>query len=164
MTLSKAPSPHDLFTAARTQIFSEHGALRARLGETLSVGDAAAGGDRAAVAELPRLVICCLAELKGHLGFEESVLVPLLAASGQSGKTDAASLVRTHRDQRERLGRLIERATSAREPPLLAAELRSLVDEVFTDMAEEERNLIRAQIVAVGEATAPFLVELRRPV
>jgi hypothetical protein len=130
MTLSKAPSPRELFNAARTQIFSEHGALRAHLGETLAVGEAAVSGDPTAAAEFPRLVICSLTELKSHFSFEESLLVPILAASGPAGKAEAVSLVRTHQDQRERLGGLMERASSASDTPPLTAELRKLVDDV----------------------------------
>jgi hypothetical protein len=162
MNLPRDPSPHELFNAARTKIFLEHGQLRSRLGEALAIVDGAARGDSAALAELPRVVICSLADLKSHFAFEESVLVPLLAASGSVGKSDAVELVRGHADQRERLGALVDDVDRSRASPALAADLRRLVDDVFTDMADEEAKLIRSEVVAAGEASDPHLVELRR--
>jgi hypothetical protein len=161
MTLSRSPSPQDLFNNARRKIFCEHGTLRAELMSALAVSDAAARGDAAAVEQLPSAVIQALVGLKSHLGFEEAVLVPILSATGAAGRAYADALLQQHREQRARLHRVVERA-GAGESSALRAELRGAVEEVFAEMADEERVLVQAEIVAAGEATAPFLVELRR--
>jgi hypothetical protein len=163
MTLSRMPTPSELFNVARTEIFAQHGELRTQLGRALSYGDAAASGNRAARDMLPQVVIASLAELKSHLAYEESVLVPILAASGQTGRADAVAMVRQHKEQRDRFDDLVDRAGVDADADTLSATLRAVVNDVLTDMADEEQQLARDEIVAAGEATAPFLVELRRP-
>jgi hypothetical protein len=144
MNLSRAPSRRDVFNDARMKILSEHGSLRTRLCETLTMEQAAAAGDATAAHDLPGQIIFCLAGLKSHIGFEESLLVPILTASGHSG--EAATLMQRHLDQRTRLSRLIDRVSSQRGCPKVTAELSALVDEVFADMADEEVKLLHATI------------------
>jgi len=82
-----------------------------------------------------------------HLGYEESVLVPLLRDDLPVGPERAARLLQEHERQREILKDIHREARAFPDLPTLAAKLAFLTSWLLTDMAEEERNLLVPDVV-----------------
>jgi iron-sulfur cluster repair protein YtfE (RIC family) len=140
MPLTVMPTPREIFESAREEILRQHTVLRPHLLGAVAAGHAAAGGG-AHPGTLPSLIILLLAELQSHMGYEESVLLPIFRANGVSGPGQASAVQSDHARQRDEFTALLQLARTADDPPGLAFALASLVDDVLDDMAQEEVHL-----------------------
>jgi iron-sulfur cluster repair protein YtfE (RIC family) len=133
---------------ARTQIFAQHETIRMLLRAAGTVADMAAGGSRRVADLLPHYVEMVRAALEAHLGYEDRLLLPILAADPPLGPERAQRLRAEHARQRAELAVL---ARSAHEevvaPGVVAQRLRALIDAFLEDMAEEERVLLRSDML-----------------
>lgn len=147
MPLARNPTAGDLFSAARTHILAQHEDLRRRLLSAFAAVDAASSEDPEAVDELRLVGVMVLSQLKSHMAFEESVLLPLFAASAPPGPSAASALVDEHRRQRAELTRLIDLCADG-ERSALCEDMRALIADVLADMAVEERTMLALVIEA----------------
>lgn len=150
MTLPRIPTPDDLFHAARSEILLQHEALRRYLWMSLEIAETVVvGGGPGPSAQLPTQVTFLLGQLKSHLAFEESVLLPLLRAQGAAGEAEATAVVAEHERQRLEFARLIELSSTGKDLPALGLSLQLLVEALLVDMTFEERKLLRCKIAAL---------------
>lgn len=147
MTLSIIPTVEEIFQAARHQILAQHEGLRPHLRRALEIAQAAARDDPDAVDVLPSQIMLLLAELKSHMAYEESVLLPILAGNGALGPEQCEVLMREHAQQRDEFSALFELARGKTDPAGLARALQILVGAVLADMAQEEQRLAHERIV-----------------
>jgi iron-sulfur cluster repair protein YtfE (RIC family) len=124
----------------------QHDELR-RLFRTAAVlAGAAARGDQACQAELPRLLDVLLGKLETHLAFEERTLIPLLAAGDASAQEHALALIDEHQEQRAELRRLLEQSRTSTSASAVAvtAALELFVKKLRPEFADEQRWLSEA--------------------
>jgi hypothetical protein len=138
----------------RDRIASEHVAMRARLDaldETLRELRQGEASWQAAVVQCQALHDALLA----HLELEDAVLVPALRDIDAWGPVRADTLVRHHRMQREELRFVLKyEANSQGDTLALAARIAHLLDDLRTDMAHEDReilsrDLLRDDVIAI---------------
>lgn len=80
--------------------------------------------------------------LQGHIDREERILPPILRGRGEGGAQRARILEREHEEQRELLGFLTARLAQRQRPAeLVVRELRSFLDYLREDMAQEDAVL-----------------------
>jgi iron-sulfur cluster repair protein YtfE (RIC family) len=85
-------------------------------------------------------------DLREHIDFEDDLLAPVLRELDAWGGVRADQLTQHHREQRQQLRILAERSPS--EPPQgLANLLEVLIDDLRTDMAYEEREVLSADLL-----------------
>jgi hypothetical protein len=83
-----------------------------------------------------------------HLAFEDRFLAPALRAAGGSGVDQAESLADEHREQRELLDYILSGLRDRSRPGrVVANEMRSLVELILDDIAQEEMAIIRCAVL-----------------
>lgn len=101
--------------------------------------------------ELSALRDCGLAfhsKFAEHLTFEDRVLAPALRAAGGAGIEHSKHLADDHREQRGLLAYILSGLRDLSRPaPVVAGELRSLVELILDDMALEEKTIVRSAVL-----------------
>jgi len=133
--------------AALRCIRAQHGQIRALLARAQGVAGASLEGESLPPDAVASAIGDIRATMEVHLAFEEKVLVPLLELDVPLGPERAARLREEHLRQRALLGGLHREARVAPELPTLAVKLEFLVAWLSTDMLEEERELLRDEVV-----------------
>jgi hypothetical protein len=144
MPLSRSPTPDDLLRAARNEIVLQHEDLRRQLWSAVDATEDAAKGDEAAASGLAMVLTTLLGQLKCHIAFEESVLLPLLCGQGLSA--DAEQVVAEHARQVATFTQLLEMGTSTPALRPLARSFRLLVESLLVEMTGEEQKLLWSRI------------------
>jgi Hemerythrin HHE cation binding domain len=83
----------------------------------------------------------------GHLAFEERRLAPILAVMDLWGPERVADLLSEHARQRAEMEALLEGIAQGWDADRVALTLRSLTADLLSDMAEEERGCLHAEIL-----------------
>ncbi|HEY0706847.1 MAG TPA: hemerythrin domain-containing protein [Polyangia bacterium] len=152
MTLPVTPTPTQLFAAARANILVQHDDLRERLHGAMATARAAGRGDATARADLSPVIVLIIGALGNHMGYEESVLFPVLRGKGDAGRAQMAAIQADHKRQRAEFATLLELAREG-DPDALALVLQSFVADVLIDMDSEEGLLARERFPETPPAT-----------
>jgi len=89
-----------------------------------------------------------LSKFAEHLAFEDRFLAPALRAAGTEGIDHAKYLADDHREQRELLKYILSGLRDRSRPaPVVAGELRGLVELILDDMVMEEMTIIEGAIL-----------------
>jgi iron-sulfur cluster repair protein YtfE (RIC family) len=131
---------------ALAEILEDHARIRTLLGSALEVAEQAIAGHPPARALLPHLLYGIRVTLERHLAFEEAILVPILTEDLPVGPQRARALEEEHRRQRAEIAALSD-ARAADDLGALVCNLRTLVRDFLADMAIEERELLRGDVV-----------------
>lgn len=130
----------------RRRVLDDHGRLRAelerleRLAEAI-LEDAETDALRAEAEQF-------LERLQRHMRWEERYLLPALLGADAWGRERAARLERDHREQRELFDFILLRLRDGSRPsPVVARDVRSLVDLLRDDMREEEEELLDERVL-----------------
>jgi iron-sulfur cluster repair protein YtfE (RIC family) len=141
----------------RKRILSDHEYLRGLVGELdQQVFRVAAGSDEG-VGMLRSLGLQLLRQFSEHLAVEDRFLAPALRRAGPAGRERAEQLDADHREQRELLDYLLDKARDQSRPAaLLAADWRSFVELLLDDMAQEERTILESELLEdIAPAKSP---------
>jgi hypothetical protein len=131
---------------ALAEILEDHARIRTLLGSALEVAEQAVAGHAPALALLPHLLYGIRVTLERHLAFEEGILAPILAEDLPVGPLRAAALEEEHRRQRAEIAGLAD-GRAADDLDGLVRNLRTLVRDFLADMALEEQELLRGDVV-----------------
>jgi iron-sulfur cluster repair protein YtfE (RIC family) len=141
---AEAPPPAD---EARATIFSQHEVIRMLLQAAGTVADLAAAGHRRTGEVLPLYLDNVRAALEQHLATEERVLLPILAADPPLGTQRVVRVLLEHDRQRRELTAAVELLATPGGIIAAATNLRRLVNELLTDMDDEERWLLSRDVL-----------------
>jgi hypothetical protein len=141
MTSSIRPS------AVRDRILRDHEGLRRQLDQLATQQRALEAGDAKAIEPALVLVADLLQSLSLHLELEDAVLEPALREIDAWGPIRAEDLLRHHDRQRAQLAEVAERSQVAQTPHALSAVLATLIADLRADMAEEEREVLDADLL-----------------
>jgi iron-sulfur cluster repair protein YtfE (RIC family) len=125
----------------RQRILREHESLRKLLEDLHRAASALEGGGSAA---LRRAIGACerlYAELRDHLDLEDQILAPALREADAWGEVRAGRLLQHHVEQRRELQALQSEPPPA-DPQSLKQRIESIVSDLRSDMAYEERELL----------------------
>jgi iron-sulfur cluster repair protein YtfE (RIC family) len=128
----------------RALILRQHAEISASLAQ-LAGTVAPLAQDAASSAEASRLCRRLYAQLSEHLDLEDEVLVPALRETDAWGGLRADALIRHHQGQRQELILLV--STDGIEPSHLAERLMQLIEGLRQDMAQEERDILSADLL-----------------
>ena len=88
------------------------------------------------------------AKFAEHLAFEDRCLAPMLRDAGFSGLELSTHLEEDHREQRELMRYILSGLRNQTRPAqVVAGELRSLVELILADMADEESTILSATLL-----------------
>lgn len=132
---------------ARLDVLAQHDMLRSQLVRMSALARIALEGDAGCLATIDGALTSARAAFEHHLMFEESVIVPLLRADAPVGDDRADKLLDEHERQRAMLGTLAHEALACSAAPMLAVKLQFLVDWLLADMAEEEQQILTANVL-----------------
>jgi hypothetical protein len=132
---------------ARESILGQHRRIRALLEHARAVAEAALDGAAPAPDAVASAIGDIRATMEVHLTFEEKTLLPILRDDPPLGPERADRLLDEHRRQRQTLGTLHHEAGVAPALPMLAAKLAFVTAWLLSDMEEEERSLLTADVV-----------------
>jgi iron-sulfur cluster repair protein YtfE (RIC family) len=130
----------------RARILQDHGELCAKLETLQRLASEADGGSNAAVAPAAELTRSLFDELADHLDVEEQLLLPVLREVDAWGELRADELVKHHENQWRELKALRSRADGL-SAIAIASELGVLVAALRTDMLDEDRDVLAADVL-----------------
>ncbi len=127
----------------RRRILDDHAELRGMLRELAVLSKRFEEHHAEAGKALRERGLELYARLEAHIGFEDSVLPPVLRSTGPAGDKLAERLAHEHKQQRELITFLGGRLGDASEPPeQIARELRIFAGYLALDMAYEEETML----------------------
>jgi len=127
----------------REEILVQHQGIEEHLRELEGLARLAQEGDQSIDDPLRDCCRVLLGNLRKHLDFEETHLVPRLEVLGERGERQARMLLREHEDQRELFGFVFDRLASQHwTTQLLARQLCGFVQILRDDMMHEEDGLL----------------------
>jgi hypothetical protein len=141
----------------RTRILQENAVVRAHLLKVKSLVPETTAVAPAAFETLVNAALALVDEMRSHLALEDRVLVPALESADAWGPVRRERVEEEHRRVREELDALAERLRAAREfDREIAMTVEALVDELFTEIGEEERealdpDTLRDDIITIGQ-------------
>jgi hypothetical protein len=132
----------------RETILEQHVNLREQLVKLRALAAGSIRDDPKGAAPLREEGLRLLAELASHLDFEDLHLLPALRETDAWGDDRATQLALEHAEQRELFRYILARLHETDRPSLLMArELETLVDALLVDMAEEEKVMLRKDVL-----------------
>jgi hypothetical protein len=131
----------------RRQVLEQHEALRSLLQRALDQTTRGLLGDGLGLAELTISTRELHRRLHAHLAFEERALAPILGVLDLWGPERVSELLREHARQRAEISAILEGIEDGWDADRLAITLRSLAADLLTDMAEEERGCLDAEML-----------------
>jgi iron-sulfur cluster repair protein YtfE (RIC family) len=143
----------------RQRVLADHERLRRDVDQIEGFANEIIEGLRMPISALRAEAKELVAQLRAHMHWEESYLLPALRDADAWGAERADHLVRDHREQRDRLDFIAARLRDATRPgDLVARDVVHLVDLLREDMRVEELELLdervlRDDIVAIDVVT-----------
>jgi hypothetical protein len=132
---------------ARETIFAQHHVIRMLLKAARTVCDLAASGNRRTGELLPLYFENVRVALEHHLATEERLLLPILGTDPPLGPERALRLAAEHDRQRDELAAATRALTGPEGVAAASQKLRTLMDDLLTDMADEERWLLTPDVL-----------------
>jgi uncharacterized protein (DUF2267 family) len=138
-----------LFPATvRTSVLQQHDGLRLVLRGALAASTQSLRRDGLDRDGLVAFVRDLAARFRGHLAYEETHMLPILAHVDAWGPERVEDLVEEHARQRAELETLVEGSENDWDSERIALTLRSLAADLLIDMDEEERGNLRSDLLA----------------
>jgi hemerythrin-like domain-containing protein len=131
-----------------TRILSEHALLRPILKETQFLARSVARGDKDGLLALRAFALMLYEKFITHIELEDRILAPAVRQIIGWGPALHADMVQEHRRQREHLRSDITALKASSIPKEdLAASVDGFVAALMQDMEEEERRLLRTDLL-----------------
>ncbi len=132
----------------RKHILTDHAFLRGMLDELDQSAFRVLKGHEDEISALRESGLSFHLRFAEHLAFEDRFLAPALRAAGLAGIEHSRRLADDHREQREVLSYILSGLRDLNRPaPVIADELRSLVELILDDMALEEMTIIKGALL-----------------
>jgi len=127
----------------RLRILEDHARLRSLFAELDDVARRVLEGESELAFRLRVLAEALRECFLSHLDLEDAVLVPAVRRADAGGPERAERVAREHREQRHLFQHLLGELSDPERPvEKLASDLRSLVQELYRDMSQEEESIL----------------------
>ena len=132
----------------RQHILADHAFLRRTLDELDQQAFRVLRGREDELSALRAAALSFHSKFTEHLAFEDRYLAPALREVGLEGIEHSKHLAGDHREQRELLSYILSGlGDQSRPAPVVAGELRSLIELILDDMALEEMTIIKGALL-----------------